>query len=511
MLGLPSDLQREILLRLPGSSLLRFRAVCKSWCHEIDDPSFVRAHTVNNHRTSTSTSNLLLTTPSAIYSLPVDSLRYVDGQRTLSATRVQSAALLRPGLFAASCNGLVLISHYDSTSTWVVWNPLTGDYLELPRTGLEDSPFVGCGIGYDRSSDDYKVISVREVVRSVYQTHIYSLRSKSWKRIEDCPSLLLLSIEATLLNGALYWFAEDSVVALDLATDRFRKLPLPYSGMSYILGFEVLGGSLVVVRNVDMREAWVLKEDYEWVGLSTPMGLSLIKDEKRLVLPCGRLIIHWDLQTHSQKLMRIEKLVKIGDPLCTHIVEESIFRFGRPSMAARVKRKSISEADERRSACVEKIQVLFCERQRSQRPPLSRSRRSLAGHPPSRPALAETTTVYPESPTAQLPFFRRTSAIAGSPCHRVAVYFHKPLVVHPPLVSLASAISGHRSSAVPPSLHKPAAAHPPLVTFICLRRLSLRKRLYLAASASPADTHTIRFTYSLRRHLFRKNLCRDDH
>ncbi|CAA0805998.1 Unknown protein [Striga hermonthica] len=361
MLGLPSDLQREILLRLPGSSLLRFRAVCKSWSHEIDDPSFVKAHTVNNHHTSTS--NLLLTTPSAINSRPVDSLRYVDGQRTLSATRVQSA-LLRPGLFAASCNGLVLIPHYDSTSTWVVWNPLTGDYLELPPTGLEGSQFLGCGIGYDRSSDDYKVISVCKVVRSVYQTHIYSLRSNSWKRIEDYPSLLLLSSQATLLNGALYWFAENSVVALDFATERFRKLPLPYSGMSYILGFEVLGGSLVVVRNEDMREAWVLK-DYEWVGLSTPMGLSLIKDEKRLVLPCGRLIIYWDIQTHSQKLMRIEKLVKIGYPLYTHIVEESIFRFGRPSMAARVKRKR-SKADERRSACVEKIQVLFCERERSE-------------------------------------------------------------------------------------------------------------------------------------------------
>ncbi|CAA0806004.1 Unknown protein [Striga hermonthica] len=319
--------------------------------------SFWRAHTVNNHRTSTS--NLLLTTPSAIYSLPVDSLRYVDGQRTLSATQVQSA-LLRPGLFAASCNGLVLIPHHDSPSTWVVWNPLTGDYLELPPTGLERSPFVGCGIGYDRSSDDYKVISVRKVMRSVYQTHIYSLRSNSWKRIEDCPSLLYVSSQATLLKGALYWVAKDSVVALDLATERFRKLPLPYSVMSCILGFKVLGGCLVVVRNEDMRGAWALK-DYEWVELSTLMGLSLIKDEKRLVLPCGRFIIHWDIQTHSQKLMRIEKLVKIGDPLYTHIVEESIFRFGRPSMAAGVKRKR-SEADER-SACVEKIQVLFCERE----------------------------------------------------------------------------------------------------------------------------------------------------
>ncbi|CAA0805994.1 Unknown protein [Striga hermonthica] len=212
------------------------------------------------------------------------------------------------------------------------------------------------------SGDDYKVISVRKVMRSVYQTHIYSLRSNSWKRIEDCPSFLLVSSEATLVNGALYWFAQDSVVALDLATERFRKLPLPYPGMSYILGFAVLGGCLVVVSDKDMQGAWVLK-DYEWVGLSTPMGLSLIKDEKRLVLPCGRLIIHWDIQTHSQKLMRIEKLVKIGDPLYTHIVEESIFRFGRPSMAAAGVKRKRSEADERSAACVEKIQVLFCERE----------------------------------------------------------------------------------------------------------------------------------------------------
>ncbi|CAA0829740.1 Unknown protein [Striga hermonthica] len=361
-MGLPSDLHREILLRLPASSLLRFRAVCKSWCHEIDDPSFVRAHTVNHHLTSTSTSNsnLLLTSNSdAIYSLPLDSLNYVDGQRTLSATRLPSA-ILPPGSNrmskAVSCNGLVLIRHKE----WVIWNPLTGDYLELPPICLASSRILGCGIGYDPSSDDYKVVSIHREKKLVYRTHIYSLRYNFWKRIEEkCPSRpsRLNSSAPTVLNGALHWFSAkaDEVIALDLATEKFRKLPLPYRNTSYLLHSKVLGGHLVVVQNEDLCTAWVLK-DYgalkpEWVRLITATGLGLIKKDTRLVISYDRMILLWDVQNHSEKVIWIEKEVKFCQPMNTLIVGESIFRFG-------VKR-NWSEADDKRS---EKIQVLFGEK-----------------------------------------------------------------------------------------------------------------------------------------------------
>ncbi|GER47210.1 F-box and associated interaction domains-containing protein [Striga asiatica] len=295
-MGLPSDLQREILLRLPASSLLRFRAVCKCWCYEIDDPSFVRAHMVSNHRTSTSNSNLLLTSSNsdAIYSLPVDSLNYVDGQRTLSATRIPSA-LIPPGSdllpIADSCNGLVFIRHSFLVrhKEWVIWNPLTGDYLELLPACLA---FCGCWIGYDPSSDDYKVVSIGKE-----NAHIYSLRYNSWKRIDEkCPSRVFM----------------DAVIALDLATEKFRKLSLPCNGKpSYNWQSGVLGGCLVVFLSNDCSRAWVLKNyealKPEWVRLFTPVGLSLIKEETRLVICRGGGVIKlWDVQSNSKKIIIIK-------------------------------------------------------------------------------------------------------------------------------------------------------------------------------------------------------------
>ncbi|CAA0829741.1 F-box/kelch-repeat protein [Striga hermonthica] len=360
-MGLPSELHCEILLRLPASSLFRFRAVCKSWCHEIDDPSFIRAHTVHNHRTSTSNSILLLTSSSgAIYSIPVDSLNYVDGQRYLSVTRVPSA-LLPPGsnlrLAADSGNGLVLLIRHKE---WVIWNPLTGDYLELAPTCLARTPFLGCGIGYDPSSDDYKVVSILEEKKLVNQAHIYSLRSNSWKMIEEkCPSRLWTPSAPTVLNGALYWVTDEmgELVALDLATEKFRKLPLPYCRRSYIVRSKVLGGRLVVFQEEDSCTAWVLK-DYaalkpEWVRLITPMGLSLIKEETQFAISRERMILLWDVKNHSEKLIWIEEQVNFSQHMDTLIVAgENIFRFG-------VKR-NWSEADDKRS---EKIEVLFSEKE----------------------------------------------------------------------------------------------------------------------------------------------------
>ncbi|CAA0829742.1 Unknown protein [Striga hermonthica] len=170
------------------------------------------------------------------------------------------------------------------------------------------------------------------------------LRSKSWKRIEDkCSSRLCIWSEATLLNGTLYWFTEErgELIALDLATEKFRKLPLPFCDMSYVLHSKVLGGRLVVFQDEDLCTGWVLK-DYgalkpEWVRLMiTPMGLSLIKEETRLVIPRDHLIFLWDVHNHSKKLIRNEMPVK----LYAHIVGESIFRFG-------VKR-NWSEVDDKR-------------------------------------------------------------------------------------------------------------------------------------------------------------------
>ncbi|KAL8488526.1 hypothetical protein ACS0TY_024256 [Phlomoides rotata] len=43
------------------------------------------------------------------------------------------------------------------------------------------------GFGYDSDSDDYKVVVVIDEVEIEFRTFICSLKSKSWKRVEDSP------------------------------------------------------------------------------------------------------------------------------------------------------------------------------------------------------------------------------------------------------------------------------------------------------------------------------------
>jgi hypothetical protein len=44
LLIIPNDITAAILSRLPVSSLLRFRLVCRGWCSLIDSKDFVETH-----------------------------------------------------------------------------------------------------------------------------------------------------------------------------------------------------------------------------------------------------------------------------------------------------------------------------------------------------------------------------------------------------------------------------------------------------------------------------------
>lgn len=59
---------------------------------------------------------------------------------------------------AASCNGLILISHRRNWKGWVIWNPLFQSLHELPQPS-EDFPDarrpVSVGFGYEAAADDY--------------------------------------------------------------------------------------------------------------------------------------------------------------------------------------------------------------------------------------------------------------------------------------------------------------------------------------------------------------------
>lgn len=57
--------------------------------------------------------------------------------------------------------------------------------------------YVEC---YDHSADDYKLVTIFFVVFVV----VYSLRTNTWKRVQDLPYSRLARDPGTLLNGAVH-------------------------------------------------------------------------------------------------------------------------------------------------------------------------------------------------------------------------------------------------------------------------------------------------------------------
>ena len=146
------------------------------------------------------------------------------------------------------CHGLVCI-HDSWVKEMAIWNPLIRKLKELPSEliekpeGFTDSRYSHFAFGHDPHNNDYKVLRVvtfdngdqllKEFEVKVYsllikKVKVYSLRSHSWKKIEDQWPQKNCSISFNLAssNGALHWLvaegAEEWLLAFDLATEKFQ-------------------------------------------------------------------------------------------------------------------------------------------------------------------------------------------------------------------------------------------------------------------------------------------------
>uniref|UniRef100_A0A0A9HQX2 F-box domain-containing protein n=1 Tax=Arundo donax TaxID=35708 RepID=A0A0A9HQX2_ARUDO len=120
----PEEILQEILVRLPAKSVLRCRAVCRSWRRLTTDPAFLIAH--HRHQPT-----LLL-----IRSFPTTGDH--SSPKCLDAVHLQGAELrpvFRPPMnswISASCDGLVIIWGRicnPATRQWASLNLMAGDNL----------------------------------------------------------------------------------------------------------------------------------------------------------------------------------------------------------------------------------------------------------------------------------------------------------------------------------------------------------------------------------------------
>ncbi|KAK2984423.1 hypothetical protein RJ640_014829 [Escallonia rubra] len=259
--NLPEDVVEDILTRLPATSLGRFRCVSKPWRARISHPLFVRTHlSRNNHRKRV----LARSDGGCLYSLNFDN--NVVGIAKILNFQVNASAK-----FQGFCNGLVLIVDDDNRSV-VLFNPTTQESSELPVSTFENPPRrihdVRYGLGYDSGTDGYKVVKL--ILRrwsSNILVDIYEIKSGCWRGLKNlsCPYFKLVWRGGGIfVNGSLHWLAaRNTIIAFNLAEEKFSEMPLPSGCMISRRGQLVgLDGCLGTIcwSEEDDGGIWLMKE-----------------------------------------------------------------------------------------------------------------------------------------------------------------------------------------------------------------------------------------------------------
>ncbi|XP_058203837.1 F-box/kelch-repeat protein At3g23880-like [Rhododendron vialii] len=162
--NLPHEIIVEILLRLPVKSLLRFRCACKSWRFLISDPKLVKTHLCSASSSTGYTHYRLLIRNNSnhhgdLKSCSISSIMRHDQSDTAVGIDHPFVESSNGFWIEGSCDGLVCI-RTDKKKTIFLWNPSTKKYRKLPSITIPYDWSPACGLGYDKSTDDYKVVLV---------------------------------------------------------------------------------------------------------------------------------------------------------------------------------------------------------------------------------------------------------------------------------------------------------------------------------------------------------------
>ncbi|XP_049374406.1 F-box/kelch-repeat protein At3g23880-like [Solanum verrucosum] len=320
---LPAELITEILLRLPVKSLLQFRSVSKSWLSLISSPEFVKNHLLlsASNKDYTHYGVMFKVASSAIHVVTVCSLSSL-----LHHPVKEAIDLDYPGKYpkdhrypriVGSVNGLICLANslFNGVQELFLWNPSTRKYNRLPNYRLHRPRGHCClqehrgkcnfGFGYNELQDDYKVVGIFPAYKSTqlcrFEVHIYSLRSNSWRRIND-SAWEFLHVPGKLVNRKLYWLQNrGNISSIDLGNEKWTEIEKPFSFKEYgyfVLG--VLGSDLSVLCNYKNFHAdvWIMK-DYEakasWTKMLTIRadndGMLHIREPPLLVTNEGDILL----------------------------------------------------------------------------------------------------------------------------------------------------------------------------------------------------------------------------
>ncbi|KAK9226150.1 hypothetical protein WN943_011197 [Citrus x changshan-huyou] len=304
---LPREIVLHILLRLPITSLVQFKFVCRAWRALAQDPLLANLHNTTSTSKAEKNPCLILHCDFPIRN-QLCFIDFSDNQDKVRKFNMPFQAKMPEFDAVGSCNGLLCLSDSLFNDAICIYNPFTRDYIELPKSMQYPDQEVVFGFGFHPVSKEYKVIKIvyyrkscsnssfqrtRRVIYPRSDVQVYTVGSPAWRSKGKLAYQFVRRPSEALVKGRLHWVTRPrryspvrGIVSFDIADEQFREVPKPDCGglnrCNYHLA--VLSGclSVAVYGNYGKLEIWVMK-DYNvkesWakelnIGAYIPKGLK---------------------------------------------------------------------------------------------------------------------------------------------------------------------------------------------------------------------------------------------
>ncbi|KAJ7981236.1 F-box protein [Quillaja saponaria] len=303
---LPRDIYLDILSRLPITSLVQIKGVCKAWRALAED---TRLPSMFHTRAKRRNPSLILHCDTPI----INKLYYVGtGEEPdlygnkVSEIDARIKSVMPEFEVVGSCNGLLCISDTLFFDPIRICNPFTGDYIELPKTNHQPGQEVAVGFGYHPDTMKYKMVRMAYYHKTHanlqvrgwsehWDVQILTIGTNAWRSLGECPWKLDPRPSEALLNAALHWVTFRylyppgpglRIISFDLAEEKFKMIAGPSCGSLQTCNFHLVGlsGCLSAAVCLDGggSDIWVMKvykvsnswtKDYV-IGAYVPVSLK---------------------------------------------------------------------------------------------------------------------------------------------------------------------------------------------------------------------------------------------
>lgn len=222
---LPEEMLTEVLLRFPVKSILRFRAVCRSWAAIFSSEEFHLLHTaMAKTAPSAATPKLFLVSPTESDSTAVYSCSPSNPQNDLLFTLANAPANSMEVVNPVPCHGLTLLQH-DFLPAYYLCNAATREVTCLPPSF--DASYSSTGLGLDARTRNYKVVRLINGMphdKETINCEVYTGNGEDrWRpaatgvpfglRRIACAAVMdaaVYKLRPVFANGSLHWLIRPS-------------------------------------------------------------------------------------------------------------------------------------------------------------------------------------------------------------------------------------------------------------------------------------------------------------